>query len=248
MRVEDVDFSQGVIKIVRRADSPLDSRRNQPLVKTAQRVSAGRDVVIASQTEQDDYAYQRRRISGTEQTILQHASTVEVGGHMAIEARRDIAVIASTVSAAKNLSVEAGENVSLISAANEQHEYSKGKKGNTKTTTQLDNVTQQTAQLNAGGNLVAIAGTDLTLVASKISAGNEAYIQAGEELKLLAAQDSHYSLYDMNKKGSWGSKKTQRDEVTQVTHVGSEIKAGSSMMLESGSNQLFQAADRKSVV
>ncbi|VVO01479.1 hypothetical protein PS706_02734 [Pseudomonas fluorescens] len=209
-------------------------------------VSAGRDVVIASQTEQDDYAYQRRRISGTEQTILQHASTVEVGGHMAIEARRDIAVIASTVSAAKNLSVEAGENVSLISAANEQHEYSKGKKGNTKTTTQLDNVTQQTAQLNAGGNLVAIAGTDLTLVASKISAGNEAYIQAGEELKLLAAQDSHYSLYDMNKKGSWGSKKTQRDEVTQVTHVGSEIKAGSSMMLESGSNQLFQAAKLQS--
>ncbi|WP_034128578.1 filamentous hemagglutinin N-terminal domain-containing protein [Pseudomonas fluorescens] len=209
-------------------------------------VTAGRDVLIASQTEQDYYAYQRRRISGTEQTILQHTSGVDVGGHMAIEARRDIAVIASTVSAVKNLSVEAGENVSVISAANEQHEYSKGKKGNTKTTTQLDKVTQQTAQLNAGGNLVAIAGTDLTLVASKISAGNEAYIQAGEELKLLAAQDSHYSLYDMNKKGSWGSKKTQRDEVTQLTHVGSEIKTGSSMMLESGNNQLFQAAKLQS--
>ncbi|TWR50696.1 tyrosine-type recombinase/integrase [Pseudomonas rhodesiae] len=37
LRVEDVDFSKGVIKIVRRADSPLDSRRHQPLVKTAQR-------------------------------------------------------------------------------------------------------------------------------------------------------------------------------------------------------------------
>ncbi|MHC6223734.1 tyrosine-type recombinase/integrase [Pseudomonas sp. X10] len=37
LRVEDVDFSKAVIKVVRRADSPLDSRRHQPLVKTAQR-------------------------------------------------------------------------------------------------------------------------------------------------------------------------------------------------------------------
>ena len=34
---------------------------------------AGRDVVIASQTEEDSYDYQRRRSSGTEQTIEQHA-------------------------------------------------------------------------------------------------------------------------------------------------------------------------------
>lgn len=43
---------------------------------------------------------------------------------------------------------------------------------------------------------------------------------------MLAAQDSSYSLYDMKKKGNWGSKKTQRDEVTDVKNVGSEIKTG----------------------
>ena len=64
------------------------------------------------------------------------------------------------------------------------------------------------------------------MVASKISAGNEAYVHADNELQMLAAQDSHYSLYDMSKKGSWGSKKTQRDEVTDVKNVGSEIKTG----------------------
>ncbi|TLG91039.1 filamentous hemagglutinin N-terminal domain-containing protein, partial [Pseudomonas edaphica] len=189
-------------------------------------VTAGRDVVIASQTEQDDYAYQRRRVKGTEQTTLQYGSNVDVGGNLAIDARRDIAVVASTVSAAKDLSVKAGENLTLAAAANEQHDYSKGKKGGTKTTTQLDTVTQQSAELKAGGDLIAIAGTDLTLVASKISAGNEAYVHADNELSLLAAQDSNYSLYDMSKKGGWGSKKTQRDEVTQVTNVGSEIKTG----------------------
>ena len=205
-------------------------------------VTAGRDVVIASQTEQDDYAYQRRRVKGTEQTTLQYGSNVDVGGNLAIDARRDIAVVASTVSAAKDLSVKAGENLTLAAAANEQHDYSKGKKGGTKTTTQLDTVTQQSAELKAGGDLIAIAGTDLTLVASKISAGNEAYVHADNELSLLAAQDSNYSLYDMSKKGGWGSKKTQRDEVTQVTNVGSEIKTGGDLTLQSGGDQKYQAA------
>ncbi|AZF03126.1 filamentous hemagglutinin N-terminal domain-containing protein [Pseudomonas sp. R5-89-07] len=205
-------------------------------------VTAGRDVVIASQTEEDSAAYQRRRVKSTEQTLLQHGSSVEVGGNLAIEARRDIAVIASTVSAAKDLSAKAGENLTLSSAANEQHDYSKGKKGDTKTTTQLDNVTQQSAELKAGGDLIAVAGTDLTLVASKISAGNEAYVHADNELQLLAAQDSNYSLYDMSKKGGWGSKKTQRDEVTDVKNIGSEIKTGGDLTLESGGNQKYQAA------
>ena len=205
-------------------------------------VTAGRDVVIASQTEEDSAAYQRRRVKSTEQTLLQHGSSVEVGGNLAIDARRDIAVVASTISAVKDLSVKAGENLTLAAAANEQHEYSKGKKGDTKTTTQLDSVTQQSAELKAGGDLIAVAGTDLTLVASKISAGNEAYVHADNELQLLAAQDSNYSLYDMSKKGGWGSKKTQRDEVTDVKNVGSEIKTGGDLTLESGGDQKYQAA------
>ncbi|WP_272902575.1 filamentous hemagglutinin N-terminal domain-containing protein [Pseudomonas sp. ADAK18] len=209
-------------------------------------VTAGRDVVIASQTEEDSAAYQRRRVTSTEQTLLQHGSSVEVGGNLAIDARRDIAVVASTVSAAKDLSVRAGENLTLAAAANEEHDYSKGKKGKTKTTTQLDTVTQQSAELKAGGDLIAIAGTDLTLVASKISAGNEAYVHADNELNLLAAQDSNYSLYDMSKKGGWGSKKTQRDEVTDVKNIGSEIKTGGDLTLESGGDQKYQAAKLES--
>ncbi len=205
-------------------------------------LAAGRDVIIASQTEQDDAAFQRRRVSSTEQTILQHASAVEVGGDLTLDARRNMAVIGSSVSAAKNLSAKAGESMTLAAAANEEHDYSKGKKGGTKTTKQLDTVTQQSAELKAGGDLIAIAGTDLTLVASKISAGNDAYVHADNELNMLAAQDSNYSLYDMNKKGNWGSKKTQRDEVTDVKNIGSEIKTGGDLTLESGGDQLYQAA------
>jgi filamentous hemagglutinin len=209
-------------------------------------VAAGRDVIIASQAEQDDFAYQRRRISGTEQTILQHASSVEVGGNLTVDARRDMAVIGSSVSAEKNLIAKAGESLTLAAAANEEHDYSKGKKGDTKTTQQRDSVTQQGAELKAGGDLIAIAGTNLTLVASKMSAGNNAYVHASDELNMLAAQDSNYSLYDMNKKGSFGAKKTQRDEVTDVKNIGSEIKTGGNLTVVSGGDQRYQAAKLES--
>ncbi|SDI92009.1 DUF637 domain-containing protein, partial [Pseudomonas abietaniphila] len=56
------------------------------------------------------------------------------------------------------------------------------------------------------------------------------------------AQDSDYSLYDKKSKGSFGSKKTKRDEVTQVTHIGSEITSGGHMMLVSGGDQHYQVA------
>ena len=97
--------------------------------------------------------------------------------------------------------------------------------------------------MTAGGNvnLVARQG-DLTLVASKVEAANEAYLYAGKDLNVLAAQDSDYSLYDMKKKGSFGAKKTKRDEVTDVRNIGSEIKAGGDITLQSEGNQTYQAA------
>ncbi|MEB0048345.1 hemagglutinin repeat-containing protein, partial [Pseudomonas sp. Dout3] len=86
------------------------------------------------------------------------------------------------------------------------------------------------------------ASQDLTLSSSNVTAGNEAYLVAGGQLNVLAAQNSDYSLYDMKKKGSWGSKKTQRDEVTDVKNIGSEIKTGGDLTLISGGDQRYQGA------
>jgi filamentous hemagglutinin len=71
--------------------------------------------------------------------------------------------------------------------------------------------------LTAGGDFVSQAGRDTTIVASRISAGNEAYLHSGDKLSLLAAQNSTHTLYDMKKNSGWGSKKTQRDEVTLIS-------------------------------
>ncbi|WP_260407449.1 DUF637 domain-containing protein, partial [Pseudomonas cichorii] len=86
------------------------------------------------------------------------------------------------------------------------------------------------------------AGQDLAVISSRITAGENANLSAGENLSILAAQDSDYYLYDKKSKGSWGKKKTKRDEVTDIRNVGSEITSGGDLTLESGGDQLYQVA------
>ncbi|WP_236202342.1 hemagglutinin repeat-containing protein, partial [Pseudomonas pseudonitroreducens] len=159
-----------------------------------------------------------------------------------LNAGRDLSAVASRIDAARDIAMSAGRDVVLASAANEEHSDAKYKGGGKKVTTQEDHVGQQATEVTAGGDVLISAGENLTLVSSKIGAGNEAYLVAGDKIELLAANDSDYSLYDMEEKGSWGKKKTQRDEVTDVRAVGSEISAGSDITLLSGGDQKYQGA------
>ncbi|WP_430539759.1 hemagglutinin repeat-containing protein, partial [Pseudomonas mandelii] len=157
---------------------------------------------------------------------------------MKVNAGRDITAIASQIDAKRDVSMSAVGDLTLASAADEQHSYSKSKK----VASQEDHVSQVSTTVTAGGSIALNAGKDLTLISSKITAGDEAYLVAGDKLELLAAQDSDYSLYDMKKKGSFGAKKTQHDEVTDVKYIGSEITTGGNLTLVSGGDQRYQVA------
>ncbi|WP_052107364.1 two-partner secretion domain-containing protein [Pseudomonas chlororaphis] len=202
------------------------------------RIQAGRDVNITSAEQ----VVSGERGAYRNQTITQHGSSLEAGRDLTIRAGRDISAVASQIDAKRDIAIAATQNLTLASAADEQHSYNKTKK----VTSQEDHVSQVSTTLTAGGSVALSAGKDLALIASRVTAGDEAYLVAGEKLELLAAQDSDYSLYDMKKKGSWGSKKTQRDEVTDVKNIGSEIKTGGDLTLQSGGDQKYQAAKLES--
>ena len=199
---------------------------------------AARDVNLVSAQEHDKLTRDRY----LNESITQHGSSVSVGRDLAVSAGRDLTAVASQIEAKRNIAMDAAGDLTLASAADEQHSYSKTKK----VTRQEDHVSQVGTSLTAGADVVLSAGKDLSLISSRISAGNEAYLVAGDNLELLAAQDSDYSLYDMKKKGSWGRKKTRRDEVTQVTNIGSEITTGGDLTLKSGGDQKYQVAKLES--
>ncbi|MFC3609705.1 hemagglutinin repeat-containing protein, partial [Stutzerimonas tarimensis] len=201
-------------------------------------IDAGRDLTLVSV---QDVQHQSRGSSYLNERVTQLGAEVNAGGDLEINAGRDLTVIASDVRAGRDLGLQAAGDLTLASAANEEHFYSKSKK----VIRQTDHVQQQASEISAGGSLGIIAGQDLNLVSSKVSANDEAYLVAGGELNLLAAQDYDYSLYQKKKKVSFGRKSFQRDESTEITHVGSEIRTGGDLLLVSGGDQTYQAAKRK---
>ncbi|WP_263263107.1 filamentous hemagglutinin N-terminal domain-containing protein [Pseudomonas sp. RIT-PI-S] len=222
----DLTISAG--RDISNSGSVLQSGRDMSL-------KAGRDVdVTSSQVTNSLYLDAKHNSSD----ITQTSSTVTAGRDLSIQAGRDINLIASQLDAKRDMAMTATENLVISSAADEEHSLSKSKK----VKRQEDHVSQVETSITSGGSVALSAGQDMTVTSSNITAANEAYLVAGGNLDLLAAQDSDYSLYDMKKKGHFGSKKTKRDEVTQVTNIGTEIKTGGDLLLASGGDQTYQVA------
>ncbi|WP_455925615.1 two-partner secretion domain-containing protein [Pseudomonas putida] len=202
---------------------------------TTTSITATRDVNITAAQAVDSST---RTSKSTHSTTTQNSATVTAGTDLSISAGQDLTATASQLTAGGNVALSATDNLSLSSAADETHSYSKTHK----VTSQQDHVAQVATTVTAGGSATLQAGQDVTLTSSNVTAGTDAYVYAGDKLQLLAAQNSDYSLYDMKKKGSFGSKKTQHDETTQVTNVGSAVTSGGDLTLASNGDQLYQAA------
>ncbi|MHA6159948.1 two-partner secretion domain-containing protein [Pseudomonas sichuanensis] len=214
------------------------------------RISSGGDLTAKAGGDINLVAVQDRTVTvegldrglRTEETVKLLGSSVEAGGNLTFQAGGDFNMVASSASAGKDLGINATGDVNLISGEDLHSVDTHRKDGKKK----IHEVEEQThvvsASLSAGNNLDVKAGNDVNLVASKLTAGDEAYIFAGNDINLIAAQERDYSLYDMTKKGGWGSKQTQRDEVTDITHVGTQITTGGDLTLISDGDQLYQAA------
>ncbi len=204
-------------------------------------LSAGNDVVIAAAREETGSMRQDKRHFWEQSQTVQHASEVKVGGNLDVTAKNDLTIVASHVSAGGDVNLS-GTDVSILAATNEDSSEYRYKRSGKKVNKEEDHVRQQAATVEAGGELTIDATRDLTLTSSKVKAGGDAYLIAGKQLSVLAQQNRDYSLYDLKSKGGWGTKKTQRDEVTDVTSIGSEISTGGDLSLISGGDQRFQIA------
>ena len=205
-------------------------------------LQAGNDLILASAETVDEQNRRDRKGHTYRTDITQYGSDVQVGGDLTAVAGRDLLVVGSTVKAAGDIGLGAGGDMTIASAANESSFDHYRKSGGKKVIAQEQHVRQVASVIDAGGSLDMRTDGNLLLVASQLKAGNEAYLYAGEQLALLAAQNSDYSLYDKKKKGGWGSKETQRDEVTTVRNVGSSITTGGDLILVSEGDQLYQKA------
>ncbi|UVM49024.1 hemagglutinin repeat-containing protein [Pseudomonas sp. B21-015] len=197
-------------------------------------INAGRDVNIASAEQIVSHEVGTHR----DQTITQYGSDVDVGRDLKVNAGRDLTVIASQIDAKRDVSMSAVGDLTLASAADEQHSFSQNKKF----TSQEDHVRQVSTTVNAGGTVSLKAGKDLGLIASRVSAGEEAYLVADGDLLVGAAQDEDYSFYSKTKKSSSG-KKSQLQEISSTTNVGSSVTAQGKTVLSAGNDLLIEGSN-----
>ncbi|WP_454834639.1 two-partner secretion domain-containing protein [Pseudomonas lini] len=197
-------------------------------------ISAGRDVAITSAVEHNAEA---NGTNNTKEQITQYESSLTAGRDISIDVGRNLAIVASQLEAKRDIAMAAVGSVTVSSAADEEHSYFKSKK----ITDQKDHISQVQSSISAGGDVGISAGQDMALISSRVTAGDEAYLVAGGQLELLAAQDRDYSLYSRKNKTGFGTR-TQRDEITKIVHVGSEISTGGDLTLVSKGDQLYQAA------
>ena len=240
-RTERTDFVDNAARI--EAANNLSLQAGRDVNSVGSLIESGADTTIKAGRDVNLVASEQRnsQVAGTlshGDSTTQYGSVVEAGRDFKIVAARDISTIASQIDAARDIAMAASGDLTLASAANEQHSSLNTKKVKTRD----DHVSQVSTTVKAAGSVTLSAGQDLALIASRIEAGSEAYLVAGGSLGLLAAQDSNYSLYDMKKNGGWGTKKTKRDEVTDIKNVGSEIKSGGDLTLSSNGDQHYQAA------
>ncbi|MEL4168388.1 DUF637 domain-containing protein [Pseudomonas sp. ZS001] len=206
---------------------------------------AGEDIVISAAREENGSMRKDKRHFWEQSQTVQHASEIKTGGDLNATAGKNLTVVASHLEAKGDINLT-GTDVSLISAANEDASEYRYKRSGKKINKEEDHVQQQATTLNAGGDVAIAARNNLSVVASRITAGDEAYLVAAKQISLLAEQNRDYSLYDMKKKGGWGSLKMRHDEVTQITHVGSQIQTGGNLTLKSGGDQVYQVAKLQS--
>ncbi|WP_236218699.1 two-partner secretion domain-containing protein [Pseudomonas rhodesiae] len=207
-------------------------------------LTAGRDLnlIAASDTSVKHEIRDGGEKSSITTDVKNLAATVTAGGDLNMKAGQDVNIIGSTATAGKDFNVDAGRDFNVASVSDVHNVEGKEKHGKKRIKTADEQTTQVASVLTAGGDFVSQAGRDATIVASRISAGNEAYLYSGDKLSLLAAQNSTHTLYDMKENGGWGAKKAKRDEVTQTTNVGTEIKTAGNLTLVSNGDQLYQVA------
>lgn len=175
--------------------------------------------------------------------VRQLSSSIEATMNVMATAGNSIGITASNITAGNNIQLSALEGDILIrAAANEDYENYHYEDSEEEKKVTNHTVRQQQSALSAGGDLQLDAGGDLIAIAAKLQSGGDMSLSAGGDIALLAAQNSDYHLYESDKDGDYGAKSHKKDETQRVTNVTTDLNAGGNLVIDSEGDQHYQAA------
>lgn len=247
----DLDISAG--RDLNAVASRLDAARDAAL-------SAGRDVTLASAAD-ESHSYSNTRKTKSKNDLVEQQSTVlTAGSDISLYAGQDLGVIGSQVKGGGNVALDAERDVAIVAAQNEQYAYLYKKKegsfGKSKTKTSESYADTNVASvIQAGGDLTvnvsqsasgAVSlngGRDVTVVGSQLSAGHDLLVGGQGNVALLSGSEEHGASSSKTKSGFAGlSKKGESQLKTSTTQVGSELNAGNDLVVVAGKDIVLQGS------
>lgn len=239
----DLDISAG--RDLNAVASRLDAARDAAL-------SAGRDVTLASAAD-ESHSYSNTRKTKSKNDLVEQQSTVlTAGSDISLYAGQDLGVIGSQVKGGGNVALDAERDVAIVAAQNEQYAYLYKKKegsfgkSSTKTSessaeTNVASIVQAGKDLtmnvsqDSGGAVSLNGGRDVVVAGSQLKAGNDLLLGATRDVYVLATEESESSSSSKSKSGSFGlSKKGNSQVSSSTTQAGSELSAGNDVVIAGG--------------
>lgn len=206
-------------------------------------MQAGGNILIESLAVREGFDGQHAAGDYQHSQVHQLASSIQATMNVMATAGNSIGITASNVSAGNNIGLSAIHGDILIrAAANEDYENYHYEDSEEEKQITNHTVNQVQSTLSAGGDMQLDAGGDLISIASYLQAGSDMSLAAAGDIALLAAQNSQYHLYESSKDGDFGAKSHKKDEIQNVTNVGTTLEAGGNLSVNSEGNQRYQAA------
>ncbi|MHA7683079.1 hemagglutinin repeat-containing protein [Cupriavidus sp. PET2-C1] len=194
-------------------------------------VQAGRDVVNETQTVTEVRTIGPNGYSAGA-TGVAAVAAISATGNAVVLAGRDVTLSGAVLEAGKGALIGAGRDLTIgaLTLGTTQDAVSRG--GQSYSHDKTSTVAGSTVQ--AGGNVVAVAGRDAALAGSKVGAGGDVSLIAGRDLTVTAAKDS-----TAHSEGSLGGKgASYAQSAYDETVRGSTVQGGTSATLAAGQTTL----------
>ncbi|AJG22983.1 hemagglutinin repeat-containing protein [Cupriavidus basilensis] len=194
-------------------------------------VQAGRDVVNETQTVTEVRTIGPNGYSAGA-TGVAAVAAISAAGNAVVLAGRDVTLSGAVLEAGKGALIGAGRDLTIgaVTLGTTQDAVSRG--GQSYAHDKTSTVAGSTVQ--AGGNVVAVAGRDAALAGSSVGAGGDVSLIAGRDLTVTAEKDT--TAHSEGSLGGKGASYTQAayDETVR----GSTVQGGTSATLAAGQTTL----------
>ncbi len=194
-------------------------------------VQAGRDVVNETQTVTEVRTIGPNGYSAGA-TGVAAVAAISAAGNAVVLAGRDVTLSGAVLEAGKGALIGAGRDLTIgaVTLGTTQDAVSRG--GQSYAHDKTSTVAGSTVQ--AGGNVVAVAGRDAALAGASVGAGGDVSLIAGRDLTVTAAKDT--TAHSEGSLGGKGASYTQ--SAYDETVRGSTVQGGTSATLAAGQTTL----------